>query len=319
MVALVAIIFMTLGAGLHGEVSFMSYKFLAAALAILSSYALAASLNDILDEEIDEINLSKESSRPLVVGEGTAKDLYAVAVVAAIVSLSLSLLIGWPAGAAMLAILAIDTAYSVQPLVLSRRAYIAPLVLPLVYAVLPFVMGVVASGHRPGLLDAGFLAGFYLLFLSRIILKDFRDRAGDRQFGKLTFLLARGKKAVLLVSLAALCLGGALVLTSLRAPVAISVLLVAYLAVATWALRRVARAQDIINEMVSIGLFAKAGNAFLLSVLAYMITRSSGASLASQESALALLALLFGANLAMFVRFPKLARLPAPIPPKLLG
>jgi 4-hydroxybenzoate polyprenyltransferase len=89
MVALVAIIFMVLGGGKHGETQFLSLKFLAAALAILSSYALAASLNDILDKEIDEINLAKEPSRPLVVGDGTKNDLYAVALLAGVVCILL--------------------------------------------------------------------------------------------------------------------------------------------------------------------------------------------------------------------------------------
>jgi 4-hydroxybenzoate polyprenyltransferase len=319
MVALVAIIFMVLGGGKHGETQFLSLKFLAAALAILSSYALAASLNDILDKEIDEINLAKEPSRPLVVGDGTKNDLYAVALLAGVVCILLGFLVGWLAGVAMLAILAIDSAYSLKPFVLSRRTHVAPLVLPLVYAVFPFAIGVVASGQYPGVSDVSFMAGFYLLFLSRIILKDFRDRAGDRKFGKLTFLLRYGKKAVLAVSVTALGLGGSLVVASLHASYFVSSLLISYLAVAVWALYRIGLARDIINEMVGIGLFAKAGNAFLLSILAYMILRSSGATQSGQVGALALLALLMMANLVMFIRFPKFARLSAPKPQKLLN
>jgi 4-hydroxybenzoate polyprenyltransferase len=163
------------------------------------------------------------------------------------------------------------------------------------------------------------MAGFYLLFLSRIILKDFRDRAGDRKFGKLTFLLRYGKKAVLAVSVTALGLGGSLVVASLHASYFVSSLLISYLAVAVWALYRIGLARDIINEMVGIGLFAKAGNAFLLSILAYMILRSSGATQSGQVGALALLALLMMANLVMFIRFPKFARLSAPKPQKLLN
>jgi 4-hydroxybenzoate polyprenyltransferase len=218
----------------------------------------------------------------------------------------------------MLAIIAIDAAYSVRPLVWSRRTYAAPLVLPLVYAALPFVMGVSAAGRLPDAADGVMVAGFYLLFLSRIILKDFRDRAGDRAFGKVTFLLKHGKRAVVVMSRAALLAGGVMVVCSLAEPPAIAFILALYLLVALWALQRLGRAGDLINELVSIALFAKAGNAFLLTVLACLVLRSNGTPVPTQVALLAVITLLLGANLVMFVRFPKLPRLAAPEPPKLL-
>ena len=51
-----------------------------------------------------------------------------------------------------------------------------------------------------------------MLFVARIVLKDFRDREGDALYGKPTLLLRFGKDATCAVSLAALLAGNCLLL-----------------------------------------------------------------------------------------------------------
>ncbi|HUD11412.1 MAG TPA: UbiA family prenyltransferase [Candidatus Saccharimonadia bacterium] len=318
LVAIVAIIFMTIGAAKHGEIHYFRRAFLAATLAILSSYALAASLNDIQDHEIDAVNLAHDRSRPLVTGMAHKSDLYWVASIASTVSVLLGFSVNMLAGAAMLAIVCLDTAYSVKPFIISRRTYVAPLMLPLVYVVFPYILGVAVEGSHVSLSDLLFIAGCYLLFLGRIILKDFRDRAGDRKFGKLTFLLRHGKVSVLISSAGAITLGGLATLVTLRAPAAITAILVTFLLAVLWALYRISRARDLFNELVGIGLLAKAGNAYLLSMLSLLILRSSDSNISQVYTAVVLIGVLLGANIILYLKYPKLARLDAPTPPKLL-
>ena len=59
------------------------------------------------------------------------------------------------------------------------------------------------------------MAALYLLFVGRIVLKDFRDREGDAAYGKSTFLLKCGKPATCLASFGAVCAGDALLASAL--------------------------------------------------------------------------------------------------------
>jgi 4-hydroxybenzoate polyprenyltransferase len=84
-------------------------------------------------------------------------------------------------------------AYSLRPIRLSYRTWLAPTVLAVAYAIVPYALGLLAAGGRIDRLDVLTCGALYALFLARINLKDLRDRAGDAAYGEPTLLLAHGK------------------------------------------------------------------------------------------------------------------------------
>ena len=122
------------------------------------------------------------------------------------------------------------------PVALSYRTWAAPAVLSLAYVAIPYALGRVAAGGSLGRGDAPFAAALVALFVARIVLKDFRDRAGDARYGRPTLLLRFGKDATCLASAVALGVGGLLLLAALGPPVAVAAVLVALLAAVGWAL-----------------------------------------------------------------------------------
>jgi len=86
----------------------------------------------------------------------------------------------------------------------------------------PFALGVLASGREPGPGDAWLAVALSALFLARILLKDYRDRAGDASYGKPTLLLRFGSTATSAASLAALLLANVLLVVVVRPPLALA-------------------------------------------------------------------------------------------------
>ena len=89
---------------------------------------------------------------------------------------------------------------------------------------MPFLVGVTSAHTNVSLNDALLLAGLYVGFIGRILLKDFRDVRGDALFGKRTFLVRRGRRTTCIVSAILWTAGGALVVATTPHPT------VAYLA-----------------------------------------------------------------------------------------
>jgi 4-hydroxybenzoate polyprenyltransferase len=116
-----------------------------------------------------------------------------------------------------------------------------------------------------------------VLFVGRIVLKDFRDRAGDAKYCKPTLLLAHGKSVTLAIS-AGLVTAGTL-LVWLAGPVTPLWLLVAptiLLALTLVQLHALNRA-PISREQVLIGIGAKLGNGALITLLGLMLLQQSHA------------------------------------------
>jgi 4-hydroxybenzoate polyprenyltransferase len=250
-----------------------------ATLALASSYVAATTVNDVADREIDTVNHPLDRGRPLVSGQATERDLYLVHVLAAGVALGSATLIG-PASLALVALsLAIGLGYSLGPVRLLHRTYLAPLVLALAYVVIPYALGIVAAGASFSGTDALFGGALFALFLARISLKDFRDREGDARYGRPTLLLRFGKSVTCVVSLAALAAGNALLLAALNSPTALVVLIEVFVAGIGWRLYALWRSDVARTEQVAIGIGAKLGNGLLITVLAWLILAGLGASL----------------------------------------
>jgi 4-hydroxybenzoate polyprenyltransferase len=163
-------------------------------------YINGTALNDYADYEIDLINLKGDKDRPLVVGTATRQDLLHVAAMAYVGAVALAAAVSWRHALFVAVLFALNVSYSIKPFQVSRRGGVAPLILPLGYVALPFFLGYELTTSHWTMLAFGLVAAFYLQFLGRIILKDYRDVKGDKAHGKLTFLLRHGNAAVCMVS-----------------------------------------------------------------------------------------------------------------------
>jgi 4-hydroxybenzoate polyprenyltransferase len=168
----------------------------------------------------------------------------------------------------------------------------------------PYTLGVELAGARLGRGDLAFAGSLYLLFVARIVLKDFRDRAGDAAYGKPTLLLRHGKRLTCVVSLVALAAGLSLMAYALHdvLPVVAVVVLGATVA---GRLRALARASTPADEQVAIGIGARAGNGLLVCVLCWLLLRSSGADTAGSVLAMVLLTGAYSAAVTALVLRPE--------------
>jgi 4-hydroxybenzoate polyprenyltransferase len=163
---------------------------------VVTGYLLYSVLvNDLADEVIDRVNLAGMPGRPLVEGRADRAELVVTAAAAAAVALGGALALGGAAPAIVAGGLVVSTAYSLPSVRLAGRGAIASLVLPGPFVAIPFLLGLVA-GDAPLTRSNGLLlAGLYIGFIGRILLKDFRDLRGDALFGKRTFLVRHGRAA----------------------------------------------------------------------------------------------------------------------------
>jgi 4-hydroxybenzoate polyprenyltransferase len=299
-VALMLGLFFALGLAWHSGTAQPRWAYVLGLAALAASYICATCLNDVADREIDAVNHAGHRGRPLVTGEASPRQLRLLAVGAGAVALGLAAPLGPAALLLVVASLAINVAYSMPPLQLSHRSAFAPVVLALAYVMLPFQLGAIAAAGPARTGELVFVAGLLLLFLARIVLKDFRDRAGDARYGKPTLLLCHGKSATCAVSAFALVAGDIALCLGLGLRLPAVVVLQAFVAgifllgVMLW------RAGETESEQAAIGLGARLGNGLLLMVLAWLVMDTAGAPpLAEIAFGLFLLAAYGGSVLAL--------------------
>lgn len=278
-VAMMIWMFMLLGSAFQDGLSMLGWDHLWATIALGSSYVAATTVNDVADQSVDLINHPGDEGRPLVTGEATERDLYVVHAFAAAVAITAAALVGWPAVGIIIASLLIGHAYSLGPVRLSYRTFLAPVVLAIAYVLLPYQLGVTVSGSAFGTDDTLLSGGLVALFVSRINLKDFRDRHGDAMYGKPTLLLRFGKQTTCLVSLVALIAGNLLLLAALQPFWFVALSMQCFVAAIGYMLLMLWRADDGRNEQIAIGTGARMGNGLLILVLGLLVLESRGASL----------------------------------------
>jgi 4-hydroxybenzoate polyprenyltransferase len=260
-----------LGAAAGGR---LTWALIPALLALILSVIHANSINDYTDLEIDRVNLATARDRPLVTGDITIAGFWVVHLSSAVALLLVSLLLGWRAGLAAIAILTVDYMYSLKPVRLTERAVLSPLCLALAYVYFPFSLGwwsTGPSGPFPWLLSLGLCFGF----VARMLLKDFRDRLGDQRHGKTTFLLRYGAHVTIGVSVAAWILATLTLGLATGSPAVTSALAVGTAMVILW-LRRLAAARTHAAQEDTIKAIAIAGNWAILSVVVFYFCRALG-------------------------------------------
>jgi hypothetical protein len=166
---------------------------------------------------------------------------------------------------------------------LSDRGLVAVVLLPLGYVALPFLVGTFSV--QPNLGRNGFviLVGLYVTFMGRIVLKDFRDEAGDRIFGKHTFLIRHGRADTCLFSAACWIAGsGALIALAPLRSTLIAVFVV-YVACVLYGLNLLARADGFVADQVVIGGIAQVGRGMAITLLAHLTMTSEGWAVRDQS------------------------------------
>lgn len=296
--------FFLLAPALHSELRAFRWTYLAGILALCSSYVVATCLNDVFDLEIDRINHPQARDRPLVSGDATPPQLIAIAIGSGLVALGAAVAIGPLAVGLVSMSLLLNVAYSVPPIRLCAHALLATPVLAFAYVVLPYGMGLASTGLAPNSFDARVAVCFMVLFMGRMLLKDFRDRRGDAAFGKRTFLLVYGKRATLTATLVCIVVGNGLLLTVLPQNLLLIAVTESYFTGIGFELYRLWAADNLDGERLAISLGARMGNAVVLTLLGFVLLQAAGASATEQL----MLVVVFAA--AFWFAFLYLARRP---------
>jgi 4-hydroxybenzoate polyprenyltransferase len=182
---------------------------------VMGFLVFSVSVNDLADVEIDRVNLATRRDRPLVTGNAGRRELVVTAFVGALVALAAAASLGPAVLAVCSGGLMISAAYSLRPFRLASRGAVASLVLPACYVAVPYLTGVLSTSTRIGSANLVLLAGLYVGFIGRILLKDFRDVRGDALFGKRTFLVRQGRRATCRFAAIGWLGGSALTLTAM--------------------------------------------------------------------------------------------------------
>jgi homogentisate phytyltransferase / homogentisate geranylgeranyltransferase len=207
-VGLFAISVDAIGGGVDGgQAAFHLFWTLVAGLSV---NVFIVGINQITDVEIDRVN---KPFLPIAAGDLSLERAWLIVAAAGLLPVVLALTQGALELAAVLAALAVGTAYSVPPLRLKRFALAASLCVAGVRSAI-VNLGVAAHftaalGTQGATIPAGVwaLTAFVLPFsLAIAILKDVPDAEGDRAYTILTFTVRHGGRAVLRAGLAILTL-----------------------------------------------------------------------------------------------------------------
>lgn len=274
--AVIAIVVMFTATGLaqagHGE----DKPLLARALIAVAAFLLfSVACNDLADEAIDRVNLP--GRRPLITGAVTRGEFAVIGLVSGCVALAASATLSWLAALVMTAGLCISSGYSLRPVRLADRGAVASLVLPACYVGVPYLTGIFAVRDVLKPDDLGLLAGLYLGFIGRILLKDFRDVRGDALFGKRTFLVRHGRLWTCGFSACCWLAGScAIVAAAHRPTAALAASEAGLLAGALGLLRALARETSARRDEALISAIAIIGRGMVLLLLAHLSMVAAG-------------------------------------------
>lgn len=292
--AAVIFLFAAIGLAQGGAADALHPLFTAVPLVLGGWFVHATVTNDLGDEPIDRVNLGNARGRPLVSGFASRAEVLRLGRIAAAVAVVVASAVNWRVGLLVLVGLALNLAYSVRPLRLCDRGGLATVLLPSGYVALPFLVGLLTVRPRVAGDDLVLLAGLYVAFAGRILLKDFRDVQGDALFGKRTFLVRHGRERTCLASAACWVAGTAslLALFPWRSP--LMAVLAVLLGCALHGLWRLAACDDgPVAEQVVIGAIAHTGRGMGVTLLAHLTMVQKGWTPVEQGMVLLTLVALF--------------------------
>jgi 4-hydroxybenzoate polyprenyltransferase len=225
----------------------------------------AVALNDLADVEIDRVNLRDDAGRVLANRSASARTVRMIAGGAAVVAVGTATALGPASVVIVIAGLALAAAYSLPPVRLCSRGALTSTLLPLGYVAVPYLVGAEAAGgtrFHPVL-----LAGLYLGFMGRLVLKDFRDEHGDRLYGKRTFLVRHGRSRTLLFSAVFWSAGAVVALGGVPRRLGTMVAVLAFMLTVLALLSDIVRDDDGTRDTANIATIAVLGRALLVVVL----------------------------------------------------
>lgn len=264
------VLFMLMAIALHGQITHWHWAYLIGVVGLTMSYVSATSFNDLADEKIDKVNHAGKKGRLLVTKQASRRELATLGIVASIIMVLLGSVISlW--GLVVMAVgLFVNVNYSLRPLIVSYRTFLAPLFLTIGYVIVPYFLGLATINVKPTSKDYMLVGVLVLLFLARINLKDFRDRAGDSKYGKPTLLLKYGKSVTCLASMVYLTTGIILLLISFRGHYDIQAIAVVAWLIILILLVHLWRSKVGLGEQVTIAVSAMIGNGLLLTLLVFL-------------------------------------------------
>jgi 4-hydroxybenzoate polyprenyltransferase len=289
--ARIPIIVSCFGVALLGSIASgtMNLSIIFALLAIILLVIHGNATNDIADYEIDRINLKNSHDRPLVSDDISFTQLWWLQGFAGISALGFSALLGPVALIATSIVALYNYLYSFKPLRVTDKTLLSPLTLAAAYTFQPFTLGYASSGSAeyPLLLALA----IYFGFISRLLLKDYRDVKGDAAFGKQTFLLRYGSKVTCTISAVCALTSLTFALYSVAFSYGVSTVLIVGNVVVIYLLSQLSKTKTVKEQLVIIGFVAKTANTSLATLFIYFLinTYIPGLSLL-----LALLPLLIG-------------------------
>jgi 4-hydroxybenzoate polyprenyltransferase len=244
-----------------------------AVLALAFWYLNGTCINDLADEKIDKINLKNAPSRPLVNKKTSRKTLWLMAVAGGVLSLACAAVISVPAFVLICGALVLNWIYSMPPLHISHRGALAPLLLPIGYVALPFLLGLFSVSGKLDSFSTVLLIGAYITFIGRISLKDLRDIEGDRKYGKRTFIVRHGKLKTLYFSGAFWVAGSAVVmgLFADRSAAILVLILAMHLLAVIYAISRMNKTEDRDTQQVILGAIGQIANTSILCIAVWLI------------------------------------------------
>ncbi len=243
-----------------------------AVLALAFWYLNGTCINDLADEKIDKINLKGAPSRPLINSKTSRRTLWLTAAAGGFFSLACAAIISVPAVILICGALLLNWIYSMPPLHISHRGALAPLLLPMGYVTLPFLLGLFSVSGKLDDFSTALLIGAYTIFIGRIALKDLRDIEGDRKYGKRTFIVRHGKLKTLYFSGAFWVAGSAIVMGLFASRSLALVLIIAvHLTAIIYAISRMNKTEDRDAQQVILGAIGQIANISMLCIAIWLI------------------------------------------------
>jgi 4-hydroxybenzoate polyprenyltransferase len=263
-------------------------------LVVIGGWLISATVtNDLADELIDRVNFPAVGRRPLACGEASRRELRGIGVAAGLISLAAGWALGWRVGVVVVGALALSAGYSLPPVRISARGGLASAILPAGYVAFPYLVGAFSVQNELSRQQIVLLAGLWVAFVGRILLKDFRDVEGDAMFGKRTFLLRHGRGTTCLVSAVCWLAGSAslLFLVPLSSPVLVA--WAALLGCVLFGLLQLSQPLPAFDESSIIAAIAMTGRGMAVTLLAHYSMVDLGHSMAGNILVTATLTALF--------------------------
>lgn len=242
-------------------------------LLIIAAWTVHAnSINDFSDRDIDKVNLKNAADRPLVTKDISYKKLWIIHFGSGFLTLFFSYFYGISAVIFTLLVLLIDYIYSLKPIRVTNRTIASPLLLSFAYVYYSFSLGYWSTSFTLGY-PWFFTTGLYFGFIARLLLKDFRDVKGDKQFGKVTFLLRYGTKTTCIISSMFWFLAALVVIKATSFAPGVIVPLILGLIMTFILLYKLSKAPKVNDQQNLIAFIAKIANFTIITILAYLLCK----------------------------------------------